>query len=55
MRNNFWFITLCFFFVLTENFGLSIPLRVAIGAYAIIIFIDVIKQTKGLYNGNRET
>lgn len=52
--NNFWLITLCVLLILSTNIGLSIPLRIAIGANAVAILIDVRKGTRRLYNARRK-
>ena len=36
------------------SFGLSVPLRVAIGANAIVILIDIIRRIRRLHNGTEE-
>lgn len=51
---NFWFITLCVLLIFAAVFGLNFPLRVAIGANAILILMDVIRQIRRLYNGKTE-
>lgn len=51
---NFWFITLCVLLILSTNIGLSIPLRIAIIANAVIIFIEVAKQIRRLINGRNK-
>lgn len=48
--NNFWFITLCVFLLLSANIGLTVPLRIAIAANAIVILIDILKAARRLYN-----
>lgn len=48
--NNFWIITLCVLLILFACVGPSIPLRIAIGANAVIILIDVFRGARRLYN-----
>ncbi len=50
----FWFITLCAFLILASTIGLSIPLRIAIGANAILILIDLVRRIWRLKNGRTE-
>lgn len=51
---NFWFVTLCFFLIVANNTGMNIFLRIAIGANAILILLDVIKQIWRLKNGRNQ-
>lgn len=53
-NKNFWYVTLAFFLILALSIGLSIPLRLAIFANAIVIVIDIIKQARRLYYERRE-
>ena len=53
-KSNFWLINLCVLLILSANIGLSIPLRIAIGANAVVIMIDVIKGARRLYNERRK-
>lgn len=48
--NFFWIMTLCVLLILSANIGLSIPLRIAIVANAIVILIDVFNGARRLYN-----
>ena len=50
LLNNFWFISLCALMIISANIGLSIPLRIALAANAVIILLDVFKKARGLYN-----
>lgn len=50
VKNNFWIITLCVLLILSANIGLSVPLRVAIVANALVILIDVFRGARRLYN-----
>ena len=50
LLNNFWFISLCVLMIISANIGLSIPLRIALAANAIVILLDVIKGVRRLYN-----
>lgn len=50
MLNNFWFISLCALMIISANIGLSIPLRIALAANAVIILLDVIKGVRRLSN-----
>ena len=42
LLKNFWFVTLCALLIAASAFGLSLPLRVAIGANAVLILADVV-------------
>lgn len=55
IEKNFWFITLCALLIISSYTGLNIFLRIAIGANAVIILADVIKQIRGFRNGRNET
>ena len=48
---NFWFVSLCFFLILSARMGMNPPLRVAIAANAIVILIDVYKEARGYFHG----
>ena len=50
MLNNFWFISLCALMIISANVGLTIPLRIALAANAVIILVDVFKKARRLYN-----
>ena len=52
--NKIWLVTLCALLILVALFGLSIPLRIAIGANAILILADAIKRIFGGKNGRTE-
>ena len=47
---NFWFISLCALLILSANIGLSIPVRIALFANAVVIILDVIKSVRRLHN-----
>ncbi len=49
-KNNFWFISLCAFLIISVNLGLSVPLQIAIISNALIILIDVFKEIRRLHN-----
>lgn len=51
---NFWFVTLCFLLIVANNIEMNIFLRIAIGANAILILLDIIKQIRGFRNGRRQ-
>lgn len=53
-KNSFWILTLCVFMLFAVNAGLSLPLRIAIGANGVVILLEVIKQTKEILNGRKE-
>ncbi len=50
---NFWIFSLCVFLLAAVNLGLSLPLRVAIAANAVIVLFDVAKQAWGWLHGRR--
>ncbi len=50
IKNNFWVLSLCAFLLIAANTRLSIPLRIAIAANAVVIILDVIKQARRLSN-----
>lgn len=52
-KNNFWFISLCVFLLVSVYTGLNVYLRIAIGLNAVVILLDIIKQIKG-YSGGKE-
>ena len=50
LLNHFWFISLCVLMIIAANVGLSIPLRIALAANAVIILFDVFKRARRLCN-----
>ncbi len=55
MRDNFWFITLCVFLLIAVNAGWNIPLRIAVASNAVLIIINVIRQSRRIYCEHRKT
>lgn len=49
-----WFISLCALLIIAAAFGLSVPLRVALGANAAVILIDITRRIWRLHNGTAE-
>lgn len=49
-----WLITLCALLILAALLGLNIPLRIAIGANAVLILIDLIRKIWRSRNGRTE-
>ncbi len=47
---NFWMISLCALLIIASVIGWSIPIRIAVGANAIVILINVIYKLKGYIN-----
>lgn len=54
-KDNFWFITLCVLLIISLSAGMNLFLRIAIGANAIVILIDVFKDARRFYNGRKNT
>ncbi len=52
--DNFWFITLCAFLIISLTIGWSIPLRVAIVANSLVILLNIIKQVRCLFLGRKK-
>lgn len=46
MLKNFWFITLFMLFLFALESGLTVPLRVAFAANALVIILDIVKQVR---------
>lgn len=53
-KNDFWFLSLCALIVISANTGLNIPLRIALGANAIVVLIDVAKTARRICNERNE-
>ncbi len=49
-KSSFWLITLCVLLILSSILEPSIPLRIAIGANAIIIIINLINKVREEYS-----
>ncbi len=47
---NFWMISLCALLIIASVIGWNIPIRIAVGANAIVILINVIYKLKGYIN-----
>lgn len=45
----FWFISLCVLLIAAIRCGLNMPIRIALGANAIVIVIDIIKKVRAFY------
>lgn len=54
MLNKFWYISAVALVIISASIGLSIPLRIALAANAVIILIDVIKGIRRLCNDCRK-
>lgn len=52
-EKNFWFITLCALLIISAYTGLNIFLRIAIGANAVIILAEVIKDIRRFNSGKK--
>ena len=50
MLNKFWYISAVALVIISASIGLSIPLRIALAANAVIILIDVIKGVRRLHH-----
>lgn len=50
-KNDFWVISLVALIVLSTCIGLSLPLRIALTANAVIVLIDVINRIRRIKNG----
>ena len=44
LMKNFWFVTLCALLIAASAFGLSLPLRVAIAANAVLILVFIVRR-----------
>ena len=51
---NFWWISLCALLVIASVIGWIIPVRIAVGANAIVILLDIIKTIWRYRNGGRK-
>ena len=49
-----WILSLCALLVLSVEIGLSVPLRIAIGANAMLILVDVAKRVWRYKDGSKE-
>ena len=45
---NFWMISLCAFLIIASVTGWNIPIRIAVGANAAVVLIDVLYQIGGI-------
>ena len=44
LMKNFWFVTLCALLIAASVLGMSLPLRVAIGANAVLILVFIVRS-----------
>ena len=52
MKNsNFWFLTLCALLVIASVNGWNLFNRIAVAANALVVLMDVVKQTKTIKKG----
>lgn len=54
MMKNFWFVTLCAFLIASLTIGMSLPLRIAIGANAVLIIMDAVRQMWRICRGRKK-
>ncbi len=54
VKNNFWFVTLCALLIASAYIGLNAFMRIAIGANAVVILIEVIAKIRRFNNGRKE-
>lgn len=52
-KSNFWTLTLCALLIIASATGWSVPLRVAIGANAAVVLIEVAREAFALYKVNK--
>lgn len=50
----FWFVSLCALLVIASTVGWNIPIRIAVGANAIVILINIGKSIREVCNGRTE-
>lgn len=50
-NDNFWFITLIALFVIAENTGWNIFMRIAVGCCAVAVLISVAERVRGFIHG----
>ena len=51
----FWFMTLCVFLLFVAHFGLTVPLRIAIGTNAALILLNIANCIfRGKYGNTKE-
>ena len=50
-EKNFWFISLCALLIISANTEMNVFMRIALGANAIVVLIDVIKEMREIRNG----
>ena len=51
---NFWFISLCAFLIIAAVIGWDLWIRIAVGANALVILLDVAREVWRLYYGKRK-
>lgn len=55
MKNsNFWFLTLCALLVVASVNGWSLPLRIAAGANALVVLMDVARSARALIKSTKK-
>lgn len=55
MKNSiFWYLTLCALLVIASVNGWSIWYRIAVGANAVVVLLDVVRKTRAHFKGTKE-
>lgn len=49
-----WLILSCALIILASVFELTVPLRIALGLNAALMFADIIRTVRGCYNAREE-
>ncbi len=50
----FWFVSLCALLIIASAVGWNIPIRIAVGANAVVILINIVKCIREVCNGRKE-
>lgn len=53
--SNFWFLTLCALLVIASVNGWSTPLRIATAANALVVLVDVARDTQKIFKRSEKT
>lgn len=54
VMKKFWFVSLCALLIIASAVGWNVPIRIAVGANAIVILINIGKNIREVCNGRTE-
>lgn len=53
-KNDFWLLSLLVLWIIGYSTNMSLPLRIAIGANAVVVLLDTVRQAWRILHGREE-